>query len=89
METWKSNGFDKQIDNSTHALTPFGIKIIIFAISAYPHARFFETNQCRTGNGKSGKSWNLKISFPRPGKSWKFKVLFGRLVTLDDKARTR
>ena len=52
-------------------------------------ARFFETNQCRTGNGKSGKSWNLRISFPRPGKSWKIKVLFGRLVTLDDKARTR
>ena len=24
----------------------------------------------RTGHGKSGKSWNLIISFSRPGKSW-------------------
>ena len=52
-------------------------------------ARFFETNQCRTGNGKSGKSWNLRISFPRPGKPWKIKVLFGRLVTLDDISKNK
>ena len=24
----------------------------------------------RTGHGKPGKSWNLRISFSRPGKSW-------------------
>ena len=23
------------------------------------------------GHGKPGKSWNFRISFPRPGKSWK------------------
>ena len=51
----------------------------------------------RTGHGKPGKSWNLRISFSRPGRSWnlvigpgqswKINVLFGRLVTVDDKAR--
>ena len=52
----------------------------------------------RTGLGKPGKSWNLRILFSRPGKSWnlivgpweswKIKALFGRLVTAGDKART-
>ena len=49
----------------------------------------------RTGHGKPGKSWNLRISFSRPGKSWnsifshgrswKIKVLFDRLVTAKPK----
>ena len=53
-------------------------------------------DRVRTGHGKPGKSWNLRISFSRPGnswglifgpwKSWKIEVLFGRLVTADDKA---
>ena len=52
----------------------------------------------RTGDGKPGKSWNLRILFSTPGKSWnlivgpweswKIKVLFGRLVTAGDEART-
>ena len=52
-------------------------------------------DRVRTGHGKPGKSWNLRISFFRPGKSsnlivgpWKMLVLFDRLVTADDKART-
>ena len=49
----------------------------------------------RTDHGKSGKSWNLRISFSRPGKSWNFivgpwkslkiKVLFCSLGTTDDR----
>ena len=49
----------------------------------------------RTGHGKPGKPWNLRILFSRPGKSWNFivgpwkswkiKVLFGSFVTADDK----
>ena len=27
-------------------------------------------HRVRTGHGKPGKSWNLRISFSRPGKSW-------------------
>jgi len=27
-------------------------------------------DRVRTGHGKPGKSWNLRISFSRPGKSW-------------------
>ena len=34
----------------------------------------------RTGHGKPGKTWNLRISFSRPGKSWNFKALRNRLV---------
>ena len=56
---------------------------------------FINLTRVRTGHGKPGNSWNLRISFSRPGKSWnlivspwklwKIKVLFGRSVTADDK----
>ena len=29
----------------------------------------------KTGHGKPGKSWNLRILFSRPGKSWKISNL--------------
>ena len=32
----------------------------------------------RTGHGKPGKSWNLRISFSGPGKSWNFMVGHGK-----------
>ena len=97
METWKSNGFHKQSDNSTHSSRLLEY-IIILATSAHPWGKILWNNQRRTGNGKPWKSWNLRISFPKPGNSWnliigvwkssKIKVSFGRLVTADDKART-
>ena len=31
-------------------------------------------SRIRTGHGKPGKSWNLRISFSRPGNSWNFIV---------------
>ena len=56
---------------------------------------FINLTRARTGHGKPGNSWNLRISFSRPGKSWnlivspwklwKIKVLFSRSVTADDK----
>ena len=32
----------------------------------------------RTGHGKSGKSWNFRISYFRPGKSWNLGVGHGK-----------
>ena len=32
-------------------------------------------NRVRTGHGKPGMSWNLRVSFSRPGKSWN--LIFG------------
>ena len=56
------------------------------------------SNRVRTGHGKPGKSWNLRISFARPCKTWnlivgplklwKIKVLFNSLVAADGKVRT-
>ena len=45
----------------------------------------------RTGHGKPGKSWNLRISFSRPGKSWNFMVSHGKswkIVNVDGKLIT-
>ena len=56
-------------------------------LRSYPLYAVF-VQRVRTGHGKPGKSWNLRISFCRPGKSWRIKNLFDRLVTAGDKART-
>ena len=70
-----------------------GLKESMLMLSKASVMIFFRV---RTGHGKPGKSWNLRILFSWPGKnlivgpweSWKIKVLFGRLVTAGDKART-
>ena len=64
-----------------------------------PSSIGYKYSKVPTGNGKPGKSWNVRILFSRPGKAWnlifgplvesheKLKFLFGRLVAAGNKAR--
>ena len=44
-----------------------GLKGSMLMLSKASMMIFF---RLRTGQGKPGKSWNLRILFSRPGKSW-------------------